>query len=187
MRKAMYWLTLALCCAGGVTPAAAQIARFVQQGEDARKVGDRYVINEETAHTIVDGCRAYARAQGKTMSIAILDQFGNQVLFDRTNGQGRINGLTAVQKALTVVNTRRPSSDVTAAIARGETTEFRAGQYNEEFEGPGGLPIVVEDQFLGGVGVASPGGVDSGFNEACARAGLAAAFGPEAARPAGAR
>jgi uncharacterized protein GlcG (DUF336 family) len=174
MRKTLC-LTLVLSSAVASLPAAAQIARFVQQGEDAKKVGDRYVINEETARRIADGCRAYAAGQGRTMSLAILDQFGNQVLFTRTNGQGHINGLTAVQKALTVVNTRRSSSDVTAAIARGDTTEFRAGFYNEEFEGPGGLPIVVEDQFLGGVGVASPNGVATGFNEACARAGLTAA------------
>ena len=173
-------LTVVLACGAAIVvcaPASAQLAKYVQQGEDARRVGDRNVINEETARRIADGCRAYAVAQKRTMSLAILDQFGNQVLFTRMNGQGHINGLTAVQKAQTVVNTRRPSSDVTRAIERGETTQFRAGFFNQEFEGPGGLPIIVEDQFLGAVGVASPNGVATGFNEACARAGLAAAFG----------
>jgi uncharacterized protein GlcG (DUF336 family) len=177
MRNAVLGFGLGLSIALCASQAAAQLARFVQQGEEARRVGDRNVINEGTARKIVDGCRAYAASQNRSMSISILDQFGNQVMFLRTDGQGRINGMTAVQKAQTVVNTRRPTTDVTARIARGETTEFRSRFYNDEFEGPGGLPIVVEDQFLGGVGVASVGGVATGFNEACARAGLEAAFG----------
>ena len=52
-------------------------------------------------------------------------------------------------------------------MLRGQTTEFHEGYYNQMFAVPGGVPLVVDDQILGAVGV---GG--SNDDEACARAGL---------------
>jgi hypothetical protein len=59
-------------------------------------------------------------------------------------------------------------------VLQGQTNEFHAGFYNGVFANKGGLPIIVDDQFLGAMGV---GG--SNVDEECADAALTKVIGPQ--------
>jgi uncharacterized protein GlcG (DUF336 family) len=155
--------------------ALAQLDKFVIKGPAAERIEEKNEISLDTAKSIAARCEEAARAKGAAASIAILDQFGQQVYFERMDGlRGHRQLDAAIMKAHAVVVTHIPSHlEVNRAI-NGEQSEFHSGFYHDIFVASGGLPIVVDHQFLGAIGV---GG--SGFDEVCARDALEAVIGPQ--------
>ena len=151
----------------GAGSANAQLAKFVVSPADAKKLMEKNEISLDTATKIADTCMDFAKQHNVALTIAIYDQFGEPVLLRRMDGQGKVNIETAILKAKTVLNTRRSSHVDMNRVLQGQTNEFHAGFYNGVFANKGGLPIVVDDQFLGAIGV---GG--SNVDEECAQAGL---------------
>jgi uncharacterized protein GlcG (DUF336 family) len=160
-------MATATLMAFGAGSAYAQLQKFVISPEAAKKLLEKNEISLDTATKIADVCMDYARQHNVTLTIAIYDQFGEPVLIRRMDGQGKTNIETAILKAKTVLNTRRASHVDMNRVLQGQTNEFHAGFYNGVFANKGGLPIVVDDQFLGAIGV---GG--SNVDEECAQAGL---------------
>ena len=77
-------------------------------------------------------------------------------------------------KAKAAIITHEPSSVTNYRINNGDTDKFHQAFFYDIFPTPGGLPIVVEDQFIGAIGV---GG--SSFNEQCAHDAMSAILGPQ--------
>jgi glc operon protein GlcG len=169
-------LALGALLGAAAPPAADRLAKFTVQGEAAKKLLEKSQINVATARGIVDGCLAFARARGTTVTVAIYDQFGVPVLIHRMDGQGRFDVESAMLKARTVLNTRAPTHLLLNDVLTGDTTEFHQEHFHRNYADKGGLPIRVDDQFLGAIGV---GG--SAVDEECARAGLEAVLGPQPA------
>jgi glc operon protein GlcG len=170
-------------------PKSSLSPEFVVNGAGAAHVFDANQISLASAKKLVRACRDWAAAKGATMSAYVLDNAGEMVHMERMDGQVSSDVHTALLKAQTAVRLREPTS------IRG-TQMLNAGRVSPRNASPnmfnfyldsGGIPIVVDGQMVGAVGVS---GVDGGQDENCAIEGLKAAFGDHATlpvyRPAGA-
>lgn len=156
-------------------PAAAQLDKFVVQGKAAETILDRSEISLDTAKRIAASCEQQARARGAAASVAILNKYGELVYFERMDGlRGHRQVDAAVMKAKSVIVTHTPTHVELNRVITGDSDEFHQGFYHGIFMASGGLPIVVDKQFLGAIGV---GG--SGFDELCAHNALEAVLGPQ--------
>ncbi len=165
----------------GGTGMAASLSDVVQKGEWADRIKEKNQLNIATAERIAKHCVDAARAKNLGVSIAIVDQFGVIIYYYRADGQGKTNTETALMKAKTVLNTRAPSKAQMNAVRSGNTSEARVISFGN-FANAGALPIVVEGQFLGAIGVggmAPTPGVWS--DEICAHNALTAVIGPQPA------
>ena len=103
---------------------AADGDQFLVRGDATKATLEQNMLNIATAEKIAQACVAEAKKEGVRVSIAILDQFGEQIYFYRMDGQGKQGIATAFLKAKTTLNTRQPSRATANAVARG-ASEFR--------------------------------------------------------------
>jgi glc operon protein GlcG len=165
----------ALALGLAAAPASAQLNKFVVTGPAALKTQEKNEISLDTAKKIAAHCEAAARARGAAASIAILNQFGEQVFYLRMDGLRGPRQLEApIMKAKAAITTHEPSRVTENRIITGDTDRFHQSYFYNIFPVPGGLPIVVDNQFIGAIGV---GG--SGFDEQCAYDALVAVIGPQ--------
>jgi len=155
--------------------ASAQIEQFVVTGEAALRTKEKNEISLDAARRIAEHCEAAVREKGEAAAISILNQFSEQVFFLRMDGLRGPRQLEApVMKAKAAIITHEPSSVTNYRIANGDTDKFHQAFFYDIFPTPGGLPIVVDNQFIGAIGV---GG--SSFNEQCAHDAMSAILGPQ--------
>jgi uncharacterized protein GlcG (DUF336 family) len=107
---------------------------------------------------------------GVDQCVAIVDRGGALIAFERMDG-GRIGSIQiALTKAQSAATRRRPTAEESAGdVPMGIRLALAA--HNAVTNIGGGLPIVVEGQVIGGIGVSS-GTVDE--DTIVAKAGLAA-------------
>jgi glc operon protein GlcG len=153
---------------------AASLDSLVIHGDAAKKIHEKYALSIDAAKKMAATCIAYAKSKNVAVSISIMDPIGEMIYFERMDGQGKLNTSTAILKSKTALVTRASTHIVMNNVLQGQASEFRAGFFNGEFANKGGLPIIVEDQFLGAIGV---GG--SNVDEECAQAALEAVVGPQ--------
>lgn len=159
----------------GATGASAQLENFVIQGPQAERILERNALSLDVAKRVAETCAAAARERGSQAAIAILDQFGLLVYFERMDGiRGQTQVEAAIRKAKTSLILGEPSRAVYNRVESGQFTDFHWGHWYDAFKTPGGLPIIVDFQLLGAIGV---GG--SGFDEECAHLALTEVFGPQ--------
>jgi glc operon protein GlcG len=137
---------------GGAAFAQSVPERFVVTGKTAEKIQDFSTINLATAERIAESCEKAATAQGVQISIIVLDKDGNHVYFDRMDGQGYLNIITAEMKARTALALRAPSKTLMNRAIQDPMSELQFIQLGE-FANSGGLPIAVNQQMIGFVGV----------------------------------
>src|SRR5215467_8019541 len=156
-------------------------SQFVVSGATAEKLQDFTTINLATAERIADSCVKAATGEGVQISIMVLDNDGNQVYMDRMDGQGYLNIITADMKARTALMLRAPSKTLMNNVVEDPTRELQYIQLNE-FANSGGLPIVVNKQMIGAVGVGgSAPRVPVWSDEICAHKALTEVIGPSVA------
>ncbi|HZP33224.1 MAG TPA: heme-binding protein [Candidatus Acidoferrales bacterium] len=144
--------TVGLLLLAGAAPAQNVPAQFIITGKAAEKIQDFSTINLATAQRIAESCEKAATAQGVQISIIVLDKDGNHVYFDRMDGQGYLNIITAEMKARTALMTRAPSKLLMNRAIQDPPVELQFIQIGE-FANSGGLPIAVNNQMIGFVGV----------------------------------
>jgi glc operon protein GlcG len=160
---------------------AASLGDVVQKGKAADLVKEKNQINFATAKALGDHCLQEAASKGMGVSVVIIDQFGVITYYVRGDGQGKTNTESALWKARTTLNTRAPSKAQMNAVRTGAVSESRV-IWQGNFANAGGLPIVVDGQFLGAIGVggmAAQPGVWS--DEICGYNALTAVLGPQPA------
>ena len=163
------------------TSMAASLNDVIQKGPAAAKIMEKNQINFATAKALGDHCVAEAASKGMGVSVVIIDQFGVISYYARGDGQGKTNTESALWKAKTVLNTRAASKAQMNAVRTGATSESRV-IWQGNFANAGGLPIIVDGQFLGAIGVggmAAQPGVWS--DEICGHNALTAVLGPQPA------
>ena len=158
---------------------AVSLSDVIQKGEAANKVMEKNQINFATAKALGDHCLAEATAKGLGVSVVILDQFGTVTYYVRGDGQNKTNTESALWKARTVLNTRAPSKAQMNAVRTGAVNESRV-IWQGNFANAGGLPIVVDGQFLGAIGVGGmPATPPTWSDEICGYNALTAVLGPQ--------
>ena len=155
-------------------------ADWVVTGKGAANILDGNQISLAAAKKIARTCRDWAQAHNGTMSLYILDNAGEFVHMERMDGQEYNNIRTAMLKAQTALRTRQPTSIRAAQLRNGPDGLPRSVFWYNFFSVAGGIPIVVDGQMIGAIGV---GGGAGGGDEACAIEGLKATFGDRVALP----
>ena len=118
---------------------------------------------------IATAAEAEAVKQGWAVSIAIVDDGGNMLWFQRLDGAAPISALIAPAKARTSAMGRRESKIYEDMINGGRASFLSAPSLDGMLEG--GVPIMKDGHCLGAVGVS---GVKSNEDAQIAKAGLAA-------------
>jgi glc operon protein GlcG len=154
---------------------------WVVGGKGASNVYDGNQISLAAAKKIAKVCRDFAAGKNGSMSLYILDTFGEFVHMERMDGQVFNNIRTALMKAQTSLKTRVPTSVYTAQGRNNPAGQNRTIAQYDFFTNAGGLPIVVDGQMIGVVGVG--GGAGGGGDENCAIEGLKATFGDHVTLP----
>ena len=166
--------------AAAAPPKTTLPAEFVVGGKGASNVFDGNQISLASAKKIARACRDWAASKGGAMSLYILDNAGEFVHMERMDGQIFNNIRTAMLKAQTSLRTRQPTSINGAQLKNNPAGIPRSTTYFNLFTNAGGIPIVVDGQMIGAIGV---GGGAGGGDENCAIEGLKAAFGEHVTLP----
>lgn len=120
------------------------------------------------AKAIAAAAVAEAVRNGWTVVVAIVDDGGHLLYLERMDGAPKISAVIAPEKAKTAILFKRPSVALENVVAGGRIAILSLpGATMVE----GGLPIVVEDEFIGAVGVS---GMQSAQDGIVAAAGLSA-------------
>ena len=146
----------------------------------AKRTLMKAVINADAARAIVDACVEWQKAQPGNVSIAIfvLSPTGQIIDSHQMDGVLPIGAETGLMKAKTALYARSSSAavaqrfkDVDGRLIRLELGKAEGLSY---YFVSGGLPIVVDDQMIGAVGV---GGGNA--DEQCAYQALVKVLGPQ--------
>jgi len=157
MRIRPYLLSLVVV----MTISLAENASAMQLTRDVK------VISSSGARALVDACSAWAEKNKQIVAIAILDWGGNLIESHAMEG-APMNAIdTALLKAKSALRWRRPTSETNKMVRSGENL---APTFMNDFPQPGALPIVVNGQVVGAMGVSSAPG------EQCAQAAIDAVF-----------
>ncbi len=159
---------------------AAPLNKVTVSADVAKRTLMKAVINADTARAIVDACVEWQKAQPGNGSIAIfvLSPTGQIVDSHQMDGVLPIGAETGLMKAKTALYARASSASVAQRFNTVDGRLIRLDLGKEEglsyYFVPGGLPIVVEDQLIGAVGV---GGGNA--DEQCAYQALVKVLGPQ--------
>ncbi len=159
---------------------AAPLNKVTVSPDVAKRTLMKAVINADTARAIVDACVEWQKAQPGNGSIAIfvLSPTGQIVDSHQMDGVLPIGAETGLMKAKTALYARSSSASVAQRFNTVDGRLIWLDLVKEEglsyYFVPGGLPIVVEDQLIGAVGV---GGGNA--DEQCAYQALVKVLGPQ--------
>jgi glc operon protein GlcG len=123
-------------------------------------------VNVAGAKKIAAGVVAECQKNGWNVAVAVVDNHGYLVYFERMDNTQTASMDIAVGKARAAATYRRPTRVFADVINKGgHATATLPGV----FASPGGLPIMVDGKVTGGVGVS---GVTGDQDEQCSKAGL---------------
>lgn len=156
--KSRFLLSAVLLLSLGVAEAGAQVAQ-------------KRTLTLEGARNVIAAATAYARTKAGTGVIAVVDDGGNLIAVERLDGTFAAGANISIGKARTAVLFKRPTKVFEDIIRNGRTpmlaVDFTPLQ--------GGVPIVVDGEVVGGVGVS--GAASAAEDEELAIAGAAAVSG----------
>ncbi len=129
---------------------------------------NKLVLASEDVQKIVAGCKAETAKQKCAATIAVVDDAGHLLYLERMDGPGPLSCEVAQGKARTAALMRQPTR------AAEERLPGRLGYLNVPgfVALQGGVPLMVQGQCVGGVGVS--GGSSPQVDEQIAQAGAAA-------------
>ncbi len=140
---------------------------FAENASAMQLTRDIKIISSAGARALVDSCAAWAEKNKQTVAIAVLDWGGNLIESHAMEGAPANAIDTALLKAKSALRWRRPTSETNKLVRSGENL---APTFMNDFPQPGALPIIVNGQVIGAMGVSSAQG------EQCAQAAIDAVF-----------
>ena len=129
----------------------------------------KFVLTADDVKKIAVAAEAEALANKWPVTIAIVDDGGHLLWMQRLDGCAAVSSYIAPSKAKTAAMGRRETKIYEDIINNGRTAFLTAPHIDGLLEG--GVPIVVEGQVIGAVGVS---GVKSEQDAQVAKAGIAA-------------
>jgi glc operon protein GlcG len=148
--------------------------KFTLSGDAAKKALTKDEISGDTAAKIAQVCQDFAAKHNFAAIIFILDPSGNIVHAHRMDGARPIQFNSALNKARTALFMRTSTHQLANRFANNIAQQIKFAQMNMD-PTPGGLPIIVNNQLIGAIGVAGSDPND----EECANAGLTEVLGPQ--------
>ena len=135
------------------------------------QLATKKVLTLDAAREIASAAQAEARKNGWNVVIAVVDDGGHLIYLERMDGTQVASVIVAQEKAACAIRFKRPTKALEDVVAGGRTVVMKlAGAVPVE----GGLPIVIDGEFLGAIGVS---GVTSAQDGQVAAAGLTALAG----------
>ncbi len=126
------------------------------------------VLTQTEVTQILAAARTEAQNKGWAVSIAVTDDGGHLLGFERLDGCAPIGGYIAIEKARTSALGRRESKGYEEMVNGGRTA-FVTAPLLTSLEG--GVPVIIDGQTIGAVGVS---GVKADQDAQVAKAGVAA-------------
>jgi uncharacterized protein GlcG (DUF336 family) len=151
---------------------------FALLSQSAAALPRPFDLDLDAANRLAGAAIAACRAQGRAIVVSVVDRGGNLVAVQRSDGVGPHNLDASRRKAFTALSTRGSTLDL-ARNAAVEPDARNLATLPELLLLGGGVPLRVQDQVVGAIGVAGGGGALN--DHACALAAIAAA--PEFERP----
>ena len=128
---------------------------------------DIKIISSAGARAMADACSAWAVQNKQVVAMAILDWGGNLIESHAMEGAAANAIDTALLKAKSALRWRRATSETNKIVRSGENL---APTFMNDFPQPGALPVMVNGQIVGAMGVSGADG------EKCAQAAIDAVF-----------
>jgi glc operon protein GlcG len=120
----------------------------------------RKQISPDTARKLVDTCLGYAKERNQIVGVAVVDIAGVLMDMHSLGGQATYSE-TAILKAKTAAHWQRKTSELEEDV---NSKRNGASVWIGDFPRAGGVPIVIEGEVAGAIGVGGGGGA-----EACAQ------------------
>ena len=140
---------------------------FASQASAEMMVRDQKVITSAGARAMVDACTAWAGQNHMVLAMSVLDWAGNEIESHAMEGAGANSIDTALLKAKSALRWRRPTSEMNKIVRSGQNL---APTFMHDFPQPGALPIMLDGDMIGAMGVSGADG------EKCAQAAIDAVF-----------
>jgi len=155
-----------------ITASVVASASGMQASRNVKATRDIKVISSAGARALADACTAWAEQNKQVVAMAILDWGGNLLEFHAMEA-APMNAIdTALLKAKSALRWRRPTSETNKMVRSGENL---APTFMNDFPQPGALPVVIDGQVVGAMGVSGADG------EKCAQAAIDTVFKGQAA------
>ena len=140
---------------------------FTAEASAQAMVREQKVITSAGARAMVDACAAWAEHNHMTLAMTVLDWAGNELDSHAMEGAAANSIDTALLKAKSALRWRRPTSEVNQMVRSGQNL---APTFMHDFPQQGALPIMIDGDMIGAMGVSSADG------EKCAQAAIDAVF-----------
>ena len=140
---------------------------FVSQASAEAMVRDQKVITSAGARAMVEACTAWAGQNHMVLAMSVLDWAGNEIESHAMEGAGANSIDTALLKAKSALRWRRPTSEMNKIVRSGQNL---APTFMHDFPQPGALPIMIDGDMIGSMGVSGADG------DKCAQAAIDAVF-----------
>jgi glc operon protein GlcG len=121
--------------------------------EGDRATVPRFDISRHAARRLVDDVIAGATAAEAAVTVAVVDNGGVLVAFERMDGAPRFSAQIAIAKAQTAATFGNATSSMEATFRDRPVFANSFAQLGGWYFGRGGFPIVVGDDLVGGIGV----------------------------------
>jgi len=144
------------------------LSAMIASAAEPPAVGSKQVVTLAGARAVAAAAEAEARKQNAAVVIAVVDDGGALVLLERLDGTQIASSEVAVGKARTAAIFRRPSAVFEEQIRSGRAAALALPGATPL---QGGLPLIVDGQVVGAIGVS---GETPKQDEDIARAGVAA-------------
>ena len=133
-----------------------------------------WALTEADAAFLIQSATQSAREAGLAVSVAIVESGGNLIGLTRMDGAKFPSIQAASTKAWTSAMFQRPTGDYQAATAPGGASFGLLNSFPGQLAPvPGGEPIIVAGQCIGGIGVSGgTGEQDAGLARGAASAGV---------------
>lgn len=128
----------------------------------------KHTLTLEGARRVGQAAEAFARSNGATPSIAVVDEAGTLLYFVRLDGNFPAAANVSIGKARTSATFRKPTKEFEDIVNQGRFTMTALPDFTPL---QGGVPILVGGEVIGAVGVS--GARNAAQDEAVAKVGAA--------------
>src|SRR5215831_13229110 len=129
----------------------------------------KHALTLDGAKKVAEAAAAFAKANGASPSIAVVDEGGHLLYFTRSEDSFAAGANVSIGKAHTAAVFKKPTRDFEEIINKGRFTMTALPEFTPL---QGGVPILHEGQVIGAIGVS--GAKSAQQDEDVAKAGVAA-------------